>query len=92
MERLFKNKETQMLVGEFCREFRIDVLGLTLREVMGDENVKTLSAFEHGRSSNLLILLEYWRLAKIHGELNRFDVMLEAVIEISTGEDLQLKE
>ena len=57
---------------------------MSLREIMGNENVKTLSAFEHGRSSNMLILLEYYRLAEIHGELDTFNNMLIIAIDMTT--------
>lgn len=48
----------------FCRDFRTEVLKLTLQDV---ENkafipVKTLSAFENGRSTNVKHLITYYLL------------------------------
>ena len=50
----------------FCRDFRTEVLKLTLQEI---ENltfikVKTLSAFENGRSTNINHLNLYYLLCK----------------------------
>ena len=50
----------------FCRDFRTEVLKLTLQEI---ENltfikVKTLSAFENGRSTNINHLNVYYGLCK----------------------------
>lgn len=47
-------------IGLVCREIRIEK-NYTLKE-LGDKtgvNLKTLSAFEHGRSSNMNILMHY---------------------------------
>ncbi len=48
----------------FCREFRTEVLKLTLREVenISFTPVKTLSAFENGRSTNIHHLNLYYLL------------------------------
>ena len=51
--------ETMKKVGGYCRKYRINVLQLTLKEVENSEEVKTLSAFEHGRSTNLKHLIKY---------------------------------
>lgn len=42
----------------------MNVLELTLKEVEGNENIKTLSSFEHGRSTNLEHLLKYVKQCK----------------------------
>ena len=68
----YGDKEIQVEVGFYCRWFRMFKLDVTLKEVMGSEHVKLLSAFEHGRSSNMLILLEYVRLAEEYDELGEF--------------------
>lgn len=46
-------------VGQYCRNFRIEVLTATLEQVANGTNIKTLSGFEHGRSNNLLHVLKY---------------------------------
>lgn len=65
-------------VGQYCRYFRKHVLYKTLKEIEGSEDVKTLSSFEHGRSSNLNHMFKYiihcdddkQRLVFINGLLN----------------------
>ena len=52
-------KQTLKLIGKYCRDYRLTVLNLTLQEVAGKDNIKTLSSFEHGRSKNLEHLLKY---------------------------------
>lgn len=49
------------LIGEYCKHFRVNVLGLTLRVVCSktDTNIKTLSAFEMGRSNNMEHIFKY---------------------------------
>ena len=57
-------KPIMVKIGNYCRKFRINELELTLRELEGNENVKALSSFEHGRSSNIKHLLKYIRCCK----------------------------
>lgn len=52
-------KQTLKLIGKYCRDYRLTVLNKTLQEVAGEDNIKTLSSFEHGRSKNLEHLLKY---------------------------------
>lgn len=49
------------LVGEYCQQFRMNVLKITQHEIYikTGTNVKTLSAFENGRSSNIEHLFKY---------------------------------
>lgn len=53
-------------VQEFCRTFRTEYLKLTLEEVhlKFGVNVKTLSAFENGRSTNINHLNTYYLLCE----------------------------
>ena len=58
----------------FCRDFRTEVLKLTLQEI---ENltfikVKTLSAFENGRSTNINHLNVYYGLCENRQQRNQF--------------------
>lgn len=49
-------------VGKFCRNFRIDVFGITLTEFCArtDSNIKSVSAFEHGRANSIKYLSLYY--------------------------------
>ena len=58
----------------FCREFRTEVLKLTLQDV---ENIaftptKTLSAFENGRSTNINHLITYYLLCNTKEQRSLF--------------------
>ena len=48
-------------IGSYCKEFRLQILRLTLRELceISGTNIKTLSAFENGRSTNLAHVITY---------------------------------
>ena len=48
------------VLGRMCRNFRLDVLNKTLREVQtSEQGIKALSAFEHGKSSNYEHIFKY---------------------------------
>lgn len=55
------NQDKKILyeVGKFCKFYRLTKLEKTLREVQGNEKLKTLSSFEHGGSSNFLHIMKY---------------------------------
>lgn len=53
--------------GFVCKQYR-NKHGITLRELGGDEYVQRLSAFEHGRSSNINLISFYLDLAFDYGE------------------------
>lgn len=59
------------MIGQYCKEYRNKHYA-TLKEIGGEENVKILSAFEHGRSSNIRHLVPYILLAEKHGEKEEF--------------------
>lgn len=52
-------------ISGYCRMFRIDTLKMSLVTMCEktDTNVKTLSAFEHGRSKNIDHFLKYMEVA-----------------------------
>lgn len=55
-----KNKISTIVdIGTHCKTFRIEVLKKSLKEVSNGSNIKTLSAFEHGRSKNIMHLFKY---------------------------------
>ena len=51
---------------EFCKDFRINYLKITLQEVQNKYGIpfKALSAFENGRSTNVNHLNTYYLLCK----------------------------
>ena len=51
-----------MTIGKFCQAFRTDVLKLRLKDLAPD-TIGTLSAFEHGSSTNMNHLLTYYKAA-----------------------------
>lgn len=53
--------ETIDYISAYCRMFRIDTLKMTLATMceLTDTNIKTLSAFEHGRSKNIDHFIKY---------------------------------
>lgn len=58
----------------FCRDFRTEVLKLTLQEIenLTSIKVKTLSAFENGRSTNINHLNVYYGLCENKQQRNQF--------------------
>lgn len=48
-------------IGSYCRTFRMITLKKRLKDVAGDTNIKTLSGFEHGRSSNIEHMDKYYQ-------------------------------
>lgn len=79
------NVQTVKIIGKYCRKFRINELEMTLKEVEGSENVKTLSSFEHGRSSNLKHLLKYVKACKTREQKLKF---LQGLINVIEEEDV----
>lgn len=45
-------------IGEYCRKYR-ESKQVTLQELGGVDQIKNLSAFEHGRSTNVNHLTKY---------------------------------
>lgn len=53
----------KLRIATYCRYFRVHELNMTLKNLSDRSNysVQTISAFEHGKSSNLLLLFSvYW--------------------------------
>lgn len=59
------------MIGNYCRLYRLEK-NKTLGEVGGVENIKNLSAFEHGRSSNINHFIRYINLSIILGDYENF--------------------
>lgn len=69
-------------VGKYCKNFRMIELEKTLREVGGEGNFKTLSSFEHGRSTNINHLWKYVKACNSHEQKLRFIVgLLDIIVE-----------
>lgn len=61
------NAKMKLKVGAYCRYFRVHDLGLTLQNLSDHSGytTQTISAFEHGKSSNMLLLFSvYWNACK----------------------------
>ena len=58
----------------------------TLKEVEGSENIKTLSGFEHGRSTNLEHLIKYVKQIESKDQKQKFLQGLITVIEGDSDE------
>ena len=67
------------MIGEYCRQYRRQ-LGLKLRDVEGNSNIKALSAFESGRSTNFKHLEKYVMLSVDNGDNDKFMFGLLQVI------------
>jgi len=67
------------MIGSYCRAYRT-VKNVTLLELGGDEKmVKTLSAFEHGRSTNMNHLVIYIKLSHT---LNDHDSFMRGLVGV----------
>lgn len=63
------------------RDFRMKVLNKTLQDVQGsNEGIKTLSAFEHGRSTNFNHIFKYINACDNEEQI---DVLIERLIFIA---------
>lgn len=51
-------------VGKYCRNFRIDVLGMTIKQLadITETNTKNLWAFEHGKANSIKYLYLYYNV------------------------------
>lgn len=51
-----------MNIGKWCSNFRHDILDMSLTELAtrSKTNIKTLSAFEHGKSTNMKHIFSYY--------------------------------
>ena len=68
------------MIGDYCRKYRL-CKNVTLKQLGGEDQVKNLSAFEHGRSTNINHLLKYINLSKEYNELELFMCGLQELLE-----------
>lgn len=59
------------MIGNYCRAYRISK-NKTLKDVEQGDNIKALSAFEMGRSSNIAHFMKYLKLAIQLNETEKF--------------------
>lgn len=57
-------KELVLKVGEYCKDFRLNTLKLTLTEFsnLTDLNLKNVSAFERGKANSIEYLYHYYNM------------------------------
>ena len=68
------------MLGEVCRQFRI-ANHIKLREIEGNQNIKTLSGFEMGVNLSSKHFVKYLRYALNHNLLNDLNTRIaEALI------------
>lgn len=68
-----------IMIGRYCRKYRMSK-GATLRGICYENEVKTLSAFEHGRSSNIEHLKKYFELSVTLNDVDNFMNGLKEVL------------
>lgn len=67
------------MIGNYCRKYRIE-RGVTLSELTNGGQIKTLSAFEMGRSSNIKHLKPYIELSvKLNEDFIFFDGLIRSM-------------
>ena len=78
-------------VQAFCREFRSEYLGITLKEIQDIYGIpfKALSAFENGRSTNIKHLNTYYLLCKTQADLNEFIRGFDVAMDLDKREGNQ---
>ena len=59
------------MIGNYCREYRLKH-NITLKTLAGENRIKTLSAFEMGRSSNIEHLKLYMQLSIVMNDSPNF--------------------
>lgn len=55
-------------IGAICKDYRINVLGLSLTNFakLNNENLQNIHAFEHGRANNIKYLYMYMKQSNIY--------------------------
>jgi len=70
-------------VGIYCRFYRMYELNMTLRDVQGNEKIKSLSSFEHGHSSNIKHLFKY--LIKCDNDTERINFLIGLIRHVRSN-------
>lgn len=78
-------------VQAFCKEFRSEYLGITLKEIQDIYGIpfKALSAFENGRSTNINHLNTYYLLCKTQADRNEFIKGFDLAMDLDKREGNQ---
>ena len=60
-------KELVLKVGEYCKDFRLNTLKLTLTEfsTLTKLNLKNVSAFEHGKANSIEYIYHYYNICGV---------------------------
>ena len=79
--------DMKLLVGKRLREFRKDVLKLTLPELSrrSDIHVKTLYSFENGQSPNMIYLQVYFNQTDETNEQQYLDLVTQLLKDMKNG-------
>ena len=79
------NQDVKLLIiGEYCKMFRTHTLGMTLQQFERETgiNLKTISSFENGKSTNILHILKYLDLCETNEERVKYLQGLNNVLEV----------
>ena len=82
--RIWHQPEKTMIIGKFCREFRTTVLKKRLIDLAPD-TWGTLSAFEHGSSTNMNHLATYYRFSNTEQKTLFIEGVKNALEEMTNG-------
>lgn len=74
--------DNEMTIQQMCKEFREKVLQMTLQDVSYRTkiNIKTISAFENGRSTNIDHLFIYIKCCDSQEQRDTFNYNLKLVL------------
>ena len=81
---MWHQPEKTMIIGKFCREFRTTVLKKRLIDLAPD-TIGTLSAFEHGCSTNLNHLATYYRFSNTEQKTLFIEGVKNSLEEMTNG-------
>lgn len=75
------NKEMITKIGNYCKQHRLNVLGMNLTEFckVTENNIKNVSAFENGRANNITYLMLYWKLTDTEHRVEFLKGMFDCV-------------
>lgn len=64
-----KQLTTMERVGQFCKDYRMNVLKMTRKEVAPNTHPQTLAQFENGNSSNFNHFINYFNAGTVDQQL-----------------------
>ena len=66
------------MIGQYCRNYRV-ANKATLKDIEKGDNVKSLSAFEMGRSTNINHFLKYVEYSKSINDYDNFMLGIKTI-------------